>query len=127
MKNKFFWVFAFLLMMLGIAGFLAFYLPNSTIPIPANANLESFAKCLASKGATMYGAKWCPHCLREKGNFGESFKYISYVECPDNIQLCTEKGITGYPTWIFGDGKILEGEQGLSKLSSESGCPLESK
>lgn len=29
-----------------------------------------------------------------------------------------------YPTWIFQDGKKLVGEQGLRKLSQESGCAL---
>ena len=85
---------------------------------------DSFAKCLAEKKITMYGAAWCPHCQREKRLFGSSFQFVPYVECPDNPQLCTEKGITGYPTWIFPDGRRFAGEQGLQKLSAESGCSL---
>ena len=42
----------------------------------------------------------------------------------DNAKLCLEKGVNGYPTWIFPDGKKLEGEQGLQRLSEESGCSL---
>ncbi len=72
----------------------------------------------------MYGAEWCAHCQNEKKAFGDSFKYVPYVECPDNPQKCLEKGIEGYPTWILPDGKKLIGEQGLLKLSQESGCLL---
>ena len=89
----------------------------------APSNLDSFAKCLADKGATMYGAAWCPHCQNQKRLFGSSFQYVPYVECPNVPQLCVDKGVSGYPTWIMGDTK-LEGEQTLQKLSSISSCPL---
>ena len=86
--------------------------------------LDEFAQCIAAKNITMYGADWCPHCQNEKKAFGESFEYIPYVECPDNTKQCLDAGIKGYPTWIFPDGKKLEGEQGVKKLSQESGCAL---
>jgi len=72
----------------------------------------------------MYGAVWCSHCQSEKNAFGDSFKYVPYVECPDDPQKCLSLGITGYPTWILPDGKRLLGEQGIEKLSQESGCVL---
>lgn len=75
----------------------------------------------------MYGAKWCPHCQNEKKAFGDSFRLVPYVECPDDPKKCLAAGINGYPTWVFPDGKKLEGEQGLEKLSQASGCPLPSK
>lgn len=91
---------------------------------PATAgNLDAFAQCLAEKGVTMYGAAWCPHCQNQKKLFGSSFKFVPYVECPNVPQLCLNKGVSGYPTWIIGDTK-LEGEQTLQKLSSISSCPL---
>ena len=85
---------------------------------------DNFAKCLAGKSITMYGADWCAHCQKEKLAFGNSFQFVPYVECPNDIKGCLAKGIEGYPTWIFPDGKKLVGEQGLEKLSLESGCPL---
>jgi len=85
---------------------------------------DEFAKCLAEKQITMYGAAWCSHCQNEKKAFGLSFQYVPYVECPQNSQLCLEKKIEGYPTWIFPDGKVLTGEQGVGKLSEASGCAL---
>ena len=87
-------------------------------------NLDEFAKCLAEKELTMYGADWCPHCQNEKNNFGESFQYVPYVECPDEPQLCIEKGIEDYPTWLLPDGTKFVGEQGLQKLSEISNCIL---
>ncbi len=90
----------------------------------AQSKLDDFAKCLAQKEITMYGADWCPHCQEEKKRFGTSFHYVPYVECPDNPSACIAKDIKGYPTWIFPDGKKLEGEQGLKKLSEESMCSL---
>ena len=85
---------------------------------------DNFAKCLAEKNITMYGAEWCSHCQSQKKLFGNSFQYVPYVECPDNAQLCIDKGIEGYPTWIFPDEKKFEGEQTLEKLSQESNCAL---
>ena len=93
---------------------------------------DNFAQCLAEKNITMYGAEWCVHCQNQKELFGNSFQYVPYIECPDNTQLCIDKGVNGYPTWIFPpansgqvpDGKKLEGEQTLEKLSQESGCAL---
>jgi thiol-disulfide isomerase/thioredoxin len=93
--------------------------------VPSNGTnyLDDFAKCLTSKGVTMYGAEWCGHCKNQKELFGDSFKYINYVECPNNQDLCKAMGITGYPTWVVNDN-LNPGEQTLETLSSLSGCPL---
>ncbi|OHA11625.1 MAG: hypothetical protein A3I44_03025 [Candidatus Sungbacteria bacterium RIFCSPLOWO2_02_FULL_51_17] len=107
---------------LGIVAIIAVYLlyPRQQ----TNGNLDAFAQCLAEKNITVYGAEWCPHCQNEKKAFGDSFRFVPYVECPDNPQKCLAAGINGYPTWIFPGGKKLESEQGLEKLSRESGCAL---
>jgi len=86
-------------------------------------NLDDFAKCLTNKGAVMYGAVWCSHCKDQKAMFGESFKYVNYVECPENQALCDQKGITGYPTWII-NGMSYPGVQSLETLSNKTDCPL---
>jgi thiol-disulfide isomerase/thioredoxin len=86
--------------------------------------LDTFAQCLAQKGATMYGAYWCPHCQDEKAAFGDSFQYVNYVECTVKTNECTAAGIESFPTWIFPDGRKFVGEQGLQNLAKESGCVL---
>lgn|SRR3989344_8969353 len=90
----------------------------------SNAALDEFAQCLSEKGAIMYGADWCPHCQNEKKAFGSSFKFVNYVECPDDPKRCLSAGISGYPTWIFPDGRRFEGEQGVDRLARESGCTI---
>ena len=88
---------------------------------------EKLAKCLTAAGAKMYGAYWCPHCADQKKLFGDSFKFVSYVECDAkgenaNPETCKKAGIEGYPTWIFSDGKKVTGTQKLAKLSELSNC-----
>lgn len=85
--------------------------------------LDKFAKCLADNDATMYGAEWCGHCKNQKEMFGDSFKYVNYVECPENQQLCSEMDVTGYPTWII-NGESKPGAKSLETLSELTGCSL---
>lgn len=84
----------------------------------------ALAQCLAEKKVTMYGAEWCSHCKTQKAMFGEDFKVVPYVECPDNIQQCISKGVEAYPTWIFPNGELAVGVQTLEVLSQKAGCPL---
>ena len=109
---------------MGVAVFLGSAMWYIARPKSAYGNLDQFAQCLAEKEIVMYGAEWCSHCQNEKAQFGKSFKYVPYVECPDNPKVCLEKGVEGYPTWILPDGTELVGEQGLEGLSEKSGCPL---
>jgi thiol-disulfide isomerase/thioredoxin len=91
--------------------------------------LDGFAQCINESGATFYGAWWCPHCQAQKKMFSNSASLLPYVECstPDgNSQLpvCSEKGISNYPTWEFADGERLVGEIPLSTLAERTGCEL---
>jgi len=49
---------------------------------------------------------------------------VPYVECTENPNLCLEKGIESYPTWLDENGGKYIGEQGLERLSQISGCEL---
>lgn len=96
-------------------------LSNMSTP-PSNSKIDIFAQCLTQKGVTMYGAYWCPHCQAQKKLFGESFKYVKYVECTQNVKLCQEKKIDGYPAWTFKDGSRLSGELSFEKLAEKTSC-----
>lgn len=90
---------------------------------------DDFAKCLKDKGAVFYGAFWCSHCQNQKKSFGASVEFLPYVECstPDGrgqIQVCIDKNIEGYPTWVFSDGSRQSGEVPFETLSSKTGCVL---
>lgn len=89
---------------------------------------DKFAKCLTDKGVKMYGASWCPHCVNQKNLFGDSVKYMPYVECAEGngqAEVCQQAGIQAYPTWIFEGDKKVSGELSFEKISQYSGCPFE--
>jgi len=92
---------------------------------------DGFAHCLSERGAKMYGAYWCPHCIDQKEKFGASFEYAPYVECgikgdPHGVaQVCRDEGIKHYPTWQFPPtGERVERVFTLQELSDRTGCPL---
>lgn len=94
----------------------------------ANADLDEFAVCLEEKGATFYGAFWCPHCQAQKALLGNSSS-LPYVECstPDGngqTDTCKSAEIQSYPTWTFADGTTANGEQSLEDLAAKTGCEL---
>ncbi|MBI3573861.1 hypothetical protein HY090_02320 [Candidatus Kaiserbacteria bacterium] len=100
---------------------------NSKLLVPGA--LDSFVQCIKDKGVIFYGAFWCPHCQRTKAMFGDSASKLPYVECstPDGqsqTQVCKDKAIVQYPTWIFPDGSQLTGEHTLQELSDKSQCSL---
>jgi glutaredoxin len=84
---------------------------------------DEFAKCLTEKEVKMYGTTWCKYCQMQKGLFGNSFKYINFVDCDKNRQECLEAGVNAYPTWRI-NGKNYVGLQQLVTLSQLSGCEL---
>lgn len=113
------------IVIVAIVGFGVYFFAQNSGP----GKLDNFAMCLKDKGATFYGAFWCPHCQATKKMFGTSAKLLPYVECstPDGqgqLQICKDKGITGYPTWKFATGTDINGETTLQKLSDATGCPL---
>jgi glutaredoxin len=116
---------ALMLIGFGVAVFgalIAFAVFHQVAPSPNDA----LAQCLTDKGVKMYGAWFCPHCAAQKEAFGTAFHNVTYVECaaPDKseLQVCKDAGITGYPTWVFADGKRLNGEQPLATLAEKAGC-----
>jgi hypothetical protein len=113
----------FLIIGLLILGTIATVILRSGEVVPSG-KYDAFAQCLATKKLTMYGAVWCSACKAEKALFGDSFKYVSYVECTENPNECLAKGIEKYPTWIDEKEQKYVGVQGLEKLSEISGCQL---
>jgi hypothetical protein len=110
------------------AALLAIYIYIQSIPPPAGM-YDTFAKCIANTGTKFYGAFWCPHCQNQKREFGSSADFLPYVECslPDEsgqTQICIDKGVKSYPTWVFPDGSQLTGEVSLATLSEKTGCAL---
>ena len=93
-------------------------------------NLDPLVQCIANNGIKFYGAFWCPHCQRTKAEFGSSAHLLPYVECSTadgqgQTQVCKDKGISTYPTWIRPDGTSLVGEHTVQEWASFSGCTLD--
>lgn len=90
---------------------------------------DNFAKCLTVRGAKMYGLYWCPHCLEQKEKFGDSFRYVNYVECAvkgshEEAPECKIAGVKLFPSWQFGTEPPKEGVLSLDALSDKTGCSL---
>jgi len=94
-----------------------------------NHKYDSFAKCLATKQAKMYGLYWCPHCIEQKEMFGEAFHYVPYVECAikgssEMAAGCKIAGVKLFPSWQFGQEPPKEVVLSLEALSDKTGCSL---
>lgn len=117
-----------ILLVLGVIATVVFRLNDGGVP-PGPGKYDDFTTCLKDKGAVFYGAFWCPHCQSQKKLFGSSVKLLPYVECSlasgqGQTQVCIDKKITGYPTWIFADGTELNGEIPLAQLAEKTACVL---
>ena len=95
-----------------------------------NHKYDSFAKCIATRNAKMYGLYWCPHCADQKREFGSSFRYVTYIECatendPHELTAsCKAAGVKLFPSWQFGSDTPKEGVLSLQELSQKTGCSL---
>lgn len=104
--------------------FVGSYLTGSFgIAQPSTGKYDELAKCLTGKGIVMYGLETCPHCLEQKELFGDSFKYVTYVECSEQQSLCTAKGVQYVPAWEI-NGKIEVGVKPLDELARVAGCEI---
>ena len=104
------------------------FLAACTPSLPQNGEpgiLDDFAQCLTEKGAIFYGTEWCPHCKKQKKMFGNSVRYINFVDCDKEKDACATAGVKGYPTWKFADGTSLSGTQFLKTLAEKTGCTAE--
>ena len=102
----------------------------TTATSEAAATLASFGRCLKSKGATVYGTSWCPHCDAQREALGDAMDYVKYVECSvdgargETTSACKKADVDSYPTWTFADGSKEGGAQALRELATKTGCTL---
>jgi hypothetical protein len=84
---------------------------------------DDFAKCLTTTGAVVYGNDFCSYTAQQLNYFGKSEKYLDYVKCSENKELCDEKGIRTTPTWEI-NGEIYEQVQTFESLAAVTGCEI---
>ena len=61
------------------------------------------------------------NCAEQKKIFGDDFRFVHYVNCEFEQELCSDKGISVYPLWSK-DNKAMTGLQSFGNLSEFSGC-----
>ena len=93
------------------------FIKNSKTP----GEYDDFAKCLTEKGAVIYGNDYCQYTIKQLNFFGKSKKYLNYVKCIDNEELCNKKGVETTPTWEI-NGKMYPQVQTFEALAGFSGC-----
>jgi len=127
MSNKFY-IIAVFVIVAGVIGFLVWeQFGANLVANQASPELDAFAKCLASKGVTMYGTESCAWCQKQKADFKSAWQYMNYIDCFKDPNRCVAEKIEGTPTWIFpnDNNKKIVGYRELKVLSDESGCPLQ--
>jgi hypothetical protein len=98
--------------------------------VDAPGAFDEFAQCAGERGLVMYGSFRCGACQRQKLELGNSFRFITYVECDGNApdgsgqpELCQQMGIESLPTWMFEEQQFV-GYQSIDRLAQITGCAL---
>lgn len=98
---------------------------RQTSPPASGVDAIALAHHLTDIGARVYGTFWCSACKAQEDVFGESWRYVPYVECStaegEQTEVCKAEKIEGYPTWVFSDGAHHAGVLSLEQLAEESG------
>lgn len=84
---------------------------------------DEFAKCLTEKGVVIYGNDFCQYTAKQLNFFGKSEKYLNYVKCSENQELCDQKGVSITPTWEI-NGEMYTQVQTFERLAELSGCEI---
>ncbi len=80
---------------------------------------KQLAECIGN--SVMYSQTGCSHCKEQEDKFGENVKYLTIVNCLEEIDECIKFNITSTPTWII-KNKPYVGVLSLNKLKELTGC-----
>jgi len=81
---------------------------------------EETARCIGNN-SVLYVQLGCSHCRTQENLFGESYKYINFVDCFYERQKCIDLNIQATPTWVI-KGEKYSGVQEINKLKELTGC-----
>jgi protein disulfide-isomerase A6 len=92
---------------------------------------ENFAEVTSGKNHFIkFYAPWCGHCKRLAPDWekltqefdGQSGLVIGEVDCTENQEICSEHGVSGYPTLKYwnddSDGERYNGERSFDALKT---------
>ena len=81
-------------------------------------------ECLAEKGVKIYGANWCGYTKAFVQALG-GYEVIApiYVECTEEVELCSQEEVRGYPTTKI-NGEAYSGSRDYEGLAQATGCAV---
>ena len=112
MKNKW-WTLLTILAVIAIAIFIL-------KPTNGSNTSEELAKCIG-QSTVLYTQLGCHACKTQEEMFGETYQYLTVVDCFVDRELCLNKNIKGTPSWGI-NNKIYIGVKSLEKLKELTGC-----
>ncbi len=86
-------------------------------PLPSDSS--NVLQQLIDSGATFYGASWCGFTKKQLAelNITEADpRGLDYVDCENQEELCSSKGIDAFPTWQI-NGQMYPGYYPPAKLA----------
>lgn len=109
------WITLGIIFLVIVIAFVIIYLKNNSSSVE-----PEVAKCIGSK-SILYSKLGCTHCETQKKMFGDSYQYLTVVDCFYEKEICLNASISGTPTWIV-DGKQYIGVQEIETLQRITGC-----
>ena len=79
---------------------------------------KSTAICIG-ENSELYTQFGCHACVIQEEIFGESYQYLTVIDCYYQREKCSV--VTHTPTWIINDTKYV-GAQNIEKLKELTGC-----
>lgn len=77
------------------------------------------AQCIGWKNVSMYGSSSSEETTKQKEVFGADFKFIKYIACEDNRDVCAS--LESIPAWKIND-KIDYGFKSFEELRNLTEC-----
>jgi uncharacterized membrane protein len=108
-------------LVIGIINFIPIIYYNFMVEEPVLTDVpKEFCDCVTFAGWRFYGREGCMWCEKQKMIFGESIKYIIFIDCLKVPDTCKQLNIEGFPTWIrfSDDGEELQRYKGYSTLKN---------
>jgi len=80
--------------------------------------------CFEDIELKLFGTSWCGYCQQQIDMFDEvDLDKLDYINCEDDMVLCQDYNITGYPTWLINTtGDMVMGQKTIDGLITWSGC-----
>tara|TARA_Y100000310_G_C20686057_1_gene819064 strand:- start:1563 stop:1958 length:396 start_codon:yes stop_codon:yes gene_type:complete len=118
-----------ILILLGVGFYLASYTITKTTgytitgrAVYTKEEKIQIAKCITTQGVELYCSTLSLNCQRQKKDLGDSFEFISYVDCGEEKNLNECEGLD-LPSWKI-NNRFFKGIRDLGSLATSTGCNI---